>query len=1253
MSVPDQSHINRVRDALWQRSGGASVMVGSGFSRNALGVRPDAGKPLTWCELAREMFNKLYPQSGDRSRSDASTEMSATDGLLRLAQEYEIAFGKSDLHRFLGKLIRNDDFKPGEWHKRLMQLPWRDVFTTNWDTLLERTQPLVADRAYSVVRNMDEIPLANGPRIVKLHGSFPAQFPLIFTEEDYRTYPKKFAPFVNTAQQAMMETVFCLIGFSGDDPNFLQWSGWVRDNLGEAAPKLYLAGWLDLSHHRRRMLEDRNVVPIDLARHPKAGKWPEHLRYHYAMEWILCTLEQGRPYDVTEWPTPTRQQYSQLPNYLHPVETIESTVPKDEPQKLTEIESGDLPDRVRDTFEAWAHNREIYPGWLVVPANKRQVMSWNTQDWEPLILRVLPDFAPVEQLQTIRELVWRHEILLERISSALESAAVKTLDPIDCEARAVDRHEDPKIEWIDVREAWRSIALALVTVARHRFDRGLFDQRIKLLSPFLDDDPYVALRVYHERCLWAVCSMDFKALEGLLEDWRTENCDPAWMIRKAAILVEMGWDDKATELIDHALDTIRQIPADERSVAGPSREGWALYSKERIGNWDMLSRRWAELAPLKCDVSMEMHHVSNAIRNIRDNRKTSTTQTFDLGTQSTSWNIISADSQAAVYSAIRLCEVAGLPPSIDGVIVASGILQSAAEKLSVSDLEMAIRLVLRVSTYDKDDTLGSVLSRTRVAALPVKSVNTLVEICKGVIEYALPRMAEVSVNTRDVFWTERVRVAIEVLSRLALRLSPDSAEVIFDKALEYYRNNQVAREPWLTGPVRNLLKRSWEALPKDRRSCRVLDLVNAPIAGMDNFTVIDRNYPDPGELLHGDDELSSLLRTSDNEVLWQQVISLLIRGLLAGDHARERAARRIAYVALWKQLTESERSDIASALWSEQHITHSVLPDQTRILDWVFLLLPEPEPGLAEQRFRRKWLTNNAPRENAPSPDDILWQVGNALLSLGVHRYPLNLSDDERCFLIRVVDQWSDIPIPSQSFGPMEIQIRQPTRMAIFGLASVLLEINIPESVGEKLYEKVKALNNSGLPAFRLLVGLVKVIPSRFEELVMLLRMGLVSDNTMQAESAAEGLYLWLRTASKTIPRFLPPPDDLIREIGLIIATRRKAALQQALGVAKWVFEEGSDSQKKIIRPLALQGLGYLVEELRYDREHEQDDKLDLPLLRSRSARLAQSMATIGLEHDPAVASWLKLIEEDPLPEVRHVKDPILVSQHEVTIPGE
>ena len=103
-----------------------------------------------------------------------------------------------------------------------------------------------------------------------------------------------------------METVFFLIGFSGEDPNFLNWSGWVRDNLGSSAPKIYLAGYLQLSQHRRRMLEERNVVPIDLAQHPQSNRWREqNLHHRYATEWLLYILENGEPYDVTDWPLVT------------------------------------------------------------------------------------------------------------------------------------------------------------------------------------------------------------------------------------------------------------------------------------------------------------------------------------------------------------------------------------------------------------------------------------------------------------------------------------------------------------------------------------------------------------------------------------------------------------------------------------------------------------------------------------------------------------------------------------------------------------------------------------------------------------------------------------------------------------------------------------------------------------------------------------------------------------------------------------
>ena len=1240
MLFPDQSHINQVRDALWRRSGGgASVMIGSGFSKNALKTRPDAKTPPTWCDLKKEIFKKLYPREDEKKL--------ASQNPLRLAQEYKTAFGRGDLHRFLQQLVRDDDFKPGNTHTRLLKLPWRDIFTTNWDSLLERARSSVAERAYSVVRKMDEIPLVDRPRIVKLHGSFPADFPLIFTEEDYRTYPTKFAPFVNTVQQAMMETVFCLIGFSGDDPNFLNWSGWVRDNLGAAAPKIYLAGWLDLSSHRRRMLEDRNVVPIDLARHPNASEWPENLCHEYANEWILHTLEQGQPYDVTNWPSPMARNRTEPPTHLEPIEEVTSDTPYKEPSlPSSSSKSDEIEDSVHQLLKVWTRNREIYPGWIVAPSNVLLSLSRETDEWEALILKVLPDFPPIEKLNAIRELVWRLEILLKPISSELESAAQEVLKAIDCQNRTIDDVPNSEIEWTAVREAWRTIALALVTVARHRFDRDVFEQWIEALSPFLRDDPDVVHRIRHERCLWAIFSMDFEELESLLQGWVVDNCDPAWMIRKSTFLTETDQEDAATELLKQALTYIRGIPANDRSVAGPSREGWALCSMWQEDNWETLWRRWEELTPLKCNAWMEKQQIADALKS---NEEKKNAPHFDLGIRQGTEFRISNDEYnrwVSAHRTIRLSEVAGLPPSVNHMNVAAHLLELAADELSTLEPEMAIRLVLRVCNNDENKTLMRVLSRSRVAALPENSVKVLAEICTSMIEYALPKIVAAGAGKRPIFWIGRMRVAMEALSRFVLRLEQDMAESIFKKALEIYSNSNVAQEPWLTEPVRNLLTRSWETLSEDRRAARVLDLLSSPMVGINNFKAFQSRYPDPGKLLQ--DDLPPPIRTDDNESRWQQIVNLLERGLHTGGEARARAALRVASATIRKRLTEAESSKIAQALWNEKYTKPNDLPGETQLFDWVFLLLPEPETGLAEQRFRRKWLTiSNESQENAPKLEDILWEVGRAISSLKSYGCSLEISEDERSYLIQLIEQWSDISAPSHFFSPMEDQLLEPTRQVLAGLPMIISTIKIPESFGEKLFEKVQKLNDSKTPGFMLIAGLVKALPNRFDEFALLMRMGLASENENLAENAAAGLYHWLTTSADTAAQIQLPPDDLVREIGVMIATRRTKALGHALQVAKWVFDEGSDTQKEIVRDLALRGLGYLAEELRYDREQDQEDNIDVPLLRWRSAQLARSMEAQGLEDAPAVARWLKIIEEDPLPEVRFVKSPAFARKPE------
>ena len=1257
MCLPDQNHIDQVRDALWKRPGGASVMVGAGFSRNASSLVLDTDIPPTLDDLRVSLSEELYPQREHDNRENGTHQLTEPDDFSRLAQEYEVAFGRGRLNQFLQDLIRDDQFRPTDVHKRLLDLPWRDVFTTNWDTLLEKSLTSVPERRYSILRNKDEIPLAAQPRIVKLHGSFPTHFPLICTEEDYRTYPVKFAPFVNTVKQAMMETVFLLVGFSGDDPNFFHWTGWVRDNLGESAPKIYLAGWLDLSSHRRRVLEHRNVIAIDLARHPKADQWPEHQRHKYATKWILHTLEHGERYMAAEWPLPLKWRYLDVSvsDALQPVVKINTDKPLKEPWPEDESSSGSLSEQVTRIIQIWVHNRNLYPGWLAVPVSVREGISQNTDVWEGKILGKLFEHDPGQQLRMIYELIWRREILLDPLSCELESAAQNVLQKIDCQNRTVSDVPEPKtkIEWSDVRQNYRNVTLALLTSARLRFCRETFEKRLEALDDFKNDNLDVAHRIYHERCLWVIYSLDYKSLLDLLTDWSLEDCDPIWMVRKATLLYEINRVDKANELIVQALKAIRKIPDNSSSVAGYSREGWSLNLAAIIEstisplgfNWSdqtetefspaHLRNRWRELTPIKCDIRPEIRGYANALTSTRES---DAVLPFDLGMKATSGIQFSNAEQKrlrAAYRAIRLSEVAGLPTfSFD-------TLKSAAEELSVSEPEMAVRLILRTLSSDGDNSLKRILSRARVALMPMELVRKLIRICNSTITYALPRIGVADTGGRARFWTERMRVAIEVLSRLVVRLDPEDTEEVLISALEAYQNKTIIQEQWLHQPLCNMLRRSWLALPMQRRAERVLDLLAAPIFGVNNTVRPLFLYPDPNELLR--EQLSPPDRTNDNESHWQQIVSQLVHGLNEGGEIREQSSLWVHYIVSWNRLTEGETIKVMQALWNEKFTESTGLPKETSLFEWAFMVLPEPEPGLAEKRFRNRYLSNRESEENERELRDTLNQVGGAILNLRIHGKSLAFSETEEQFLIGILWQWSNTPMPAKKNPSAFISrhsIDQFTIIEINGVSAILTEVQIPTDLAENLYQKMKGLSDLGFSVFGLIPGLSMVLENRFDELTEIMRLGLISQNEDIAGTALQALDRWLLLAIEPTSRVQTPPDDLVREIGVIIATRRRETLRFTLQMAKWIFDKGSDVQKQIIQNMTLNGLTCLLEELRYDRENlGQSD--DLPDLRNYSVQLASSMSEHGFKDNDTIDRWLQVAKDDPLPELRYALDPV------------
>lgn len=98
---------------------------------------------------------------------------------------------------------------------------------------------------YMLVDSAFKISLRKAKNIYKLHGNIRSdrsrkygfdcdpRCHYIITQEDYDSYREKHDAFVSLMRIALLQDYFCLIGFSGDDPNFLSWISWVKDILDQ------------------------------------------------------------------------------------------------------------------------------------------------------------------------------------------------------------------------------------------------------------------------------------------------------------------------------------------------------------------------------------------------------------------------------------------------------------------------------------------------------------------------------------------------------------------------------------------------------------------------------------------------------------------------------------------------------------------------------------------------------------------------------------------------------------------------------------------------------------------------------------------------------------------------------------------------------------------------------------------------------------------------------------------------------------
>lgn len=500
--LPKYHHLKKIRDRLWaeDEKSSVSVMVGSGFSLNANKLDDSLDSMLTWLGLKNKVLEGLN-----------HSELPNSENVLDISESYVDEYGRDSLDTLIKQAVPDQNYEPGEIHKSLLRLPWSDVYTTNYDTLLERTLPYIIERNYHVIYDVRDIPNSVAPRIVKLHGSFPSNRPFIFTRSDFDSYYTEFAPLVNMVQQSIMETTFVLLGFSGDDPNFESWTKWVHKNLGEHMPKIYMLAYDE--HKRESLLKERGITLIDFKEVYKEKNTGNV--YEQMFNDVFQYLAYKEKKDERDWP-----YKSYLGSYFKKI------------------------DNALDTF---IYNRENYPGWLVMPdiIKKRSTESVQLACNELERLAANSENEISKRISAVNEIIWVYDTFQIPIDYGLHKMMKKLID----ESTATD-----------CPAGIESIIVRLLKEARLDYNENDFNTYLEILeNRDLNED--VTNRLIFEQILMKTAKFEYNEARSLLDEWSLTNKDIEWMVKKAVIFSRIGEKEKAIKILENNLTTVRKIIA--------------------------------------------------------------------------------------------------------------------------------------------------------------------------------------------------------------------------------------------------------------------------------------------------------------------------------------------------------------------------------------------------------------------------------------------------------------------------------------------------------------------------------------------------------------------------------------------------------------------------------------------------------------------------------------------------------------------
>jgi hypothetical protein len=1267
-------HLLAIRKAL--SNGNAAVMVGSGFSFNAEG----GSQLASWDALASAILDDLDPT---RDKTDSKIPPSL---ITQLGEQYARVFSQSALDDLLKRMVPDEKVSPGALHKQLLRLPWSEIFTTNYDTLLERATEDIPEKAHYTVICREDIPqskILERRRIVKLHGSFPAQRPFIFTEEHYRRYPSDFAPFVNLVRQALLENVFCLFGFSGDDPNFLHWIGWVRDMLDTHALPIYLFVSSPPTLGQRKLLEARRVTAIVLPLPNDCASDDYATRYDALFRHLATPI---KPSDI-EWGKNLR-----IPTEL-------STYTADDKEKYT---------RLLRIFPQLKTLRDTYPGWIVAPIKARRNLQ-HSIEWLPLMLetlKVYTDFvvsSPLVAITLLAQYGWQQDVLLQCFDDKLAASAFQFIKsakpPFDANAFTIEATQLKELGVHSIREAqiqWRNLAVNLLRWSREELHDSIFEDLKSMLLEAFPNDGELLDEVSHQSILLALYMGELDVARRLVLDWNVQSSNIYMDIRKASLLAEVGELDVGLTTGVEALQRIRrQQKLYPDSARYFSEEAWAcliirnMLDAKTHSLWyggakpkktgdgstsEEMEARLADLARRGYDVIFETSEIKSDLNAeaLPPSQPRYRSRGFELGHYPTGLRYGMGEDLrykiTASFAWLTLTDRISLAPRMGNVSFELTSFTQAAWWTQYFDsfqrvLSVAIRTlstdVLKAADDSKPAHRTGWLSRFQVAKT---GEELALQICKrslGLVERTL-RSNDEARKVSDFH--------LEVFSRLVLRIRDTSEILAFaERVISLHTNPNVAQLPDVWEELGKALARCWEALPRslqDKLVPQIIGICMAPAARRVHEHLM-RDWVSIFPLWKTRNKVSEIVNAPSGMM---DLVAMLIAKIASHAANAEDAGKpdyecmRAWECLLWLDhlgfVRQESRQAIGEVLWAGS-TTWPVIPNHFAEAS---ALWPAPE-GVDAKRVLREWLLGkqlakfDAPATVQIATPTVSKQWGFPVNDAVLRAWKASLasgpwSAEEMARGLRILKNWWDDEWASVVADIPKVEELSDAVITRLDYFDAILAVGLPSD-----WESSPVIDPASKAWLKEMMVVAKPHGAHFWRLR--LRHALDSSDVSDFAALQRELSECFLDASKLDAAYvaahvvedwiklrnsknLRPPEQLLDVLCEIVAARQMPNLIWALHL----LVKTAQYQEQWITDRMFQmmefGLKKLLSELKY---HDRDSSAgilddEVPILRLNCARLALAFSEKSSSRMSNVLSeWLEQARGDPLPEMRFIEE--------------